>query len=209
MIGKKKRNGYEVIENPKPFIHKATKKLVRHIMTIWDDGTPYKLHEFGEVYDMPACRFFKYDEYLEDKGRMFTQGELIDLFEEIKKGWEANSLKGSSDAYMLIKWALARLHIAKDLDLELRWLSITLFFEDEDVFEYDWDIGSHKIELIKKHGLSAFFLSSPIKRYWKPRSISVKDMAILEAQSNAKRESWKELRKMASFLSVPSYDRPD
>jgi len=66
---KRKAKSLEVIDNPKPVIHKQTKKLVQHIITIHDDGETYKLFEFCEVYDMPAQRWVMYDNLLEDRNR--------------------------------------------------------------------------------------------------------------------------------------------
>jgi len=125
----------------------------------------------------------------------------------MEKAIEANSMKAIAECLVLIRWFKTRVNIERDVDLVMRWISTAIFFEDEDVRVYDWDIGTRKIDLITKHGLDAFFLSSPMARYWKPVTISSTDMESLKNLKSAKEASYKELKQIVSLISIPLYDK--
>ena len=182
-------------------IHPDLKKLVKHAFTIKDENDkPLRFYEFETLYDMPARRFTNLNDYIEDKNRGIDRIELAHNLEEIIKEVEENSIKGVTNALIIAKWLRQRMEIANDVDLILRLISCAFFTEDEDLTKYDWDIGTRKIELFEKNGLSSFFLSEPIKRFWTSTDISKKDIQMLIEQRRIKRTALKELSSMGISL---------
>lgn len=186
-------------------IHPDLKRLTRHVLTLKDENDKdIKFYEFATLHDMPARRFTSLNDFIEDKNRGIDREELSFNVDESIKHIEVNSTRGVTDALILLRWMQQRLLIANDVDLILRLISCAVFTEDEDLIKYDWDIGTWKIELFEKHGLSAFFLSEPIKRYWMSTNISKKDMQILIEQRKIKKQALKELSSMGvSFYKQP------
>lgn len=185
-------------------IHPDLKRLTRHAITLKDEnGKKVRFYEFATLHDMPARRFSNLNDYLEDKNRGIDRIELAHNLEEIIKEIEENSVKGVTNALIIAKWMRQRMEIANDVDLILRFISCAIFTEQEDLTKYDWDVGTWKIELIEKHGLAAFFLSEPIKRYWTSTDISKKDFQILIEQKKLKEVALRELSSMGISLHKP------
>lgn len=188
-------------EEPKlTAIHPDLKRLTRHVYTLKDGGKKIKLYEFATLHDMPARRFTFLNDFIEDKSRGINREELTFNVDETIKHIESNSTRGVTDALIVLRWLQQRMLIANDVDLILRLISCAVFTEDEDLTKYDWDIGTWKIDLFEKHGLSTFFLSEPIRRYWTSTSISKKDIEILITQRKLKRTALKELSAMGISL---------
>ena len=182
-------------------IHPDLKRLTRHVLTLKDEnGKDVKFYEFATLHDMPARRFTSLNDFIEDKNRGIDRDELTFNIEESIKHIEANSTRGVTDALIVLRWMQQRMLIANDVDLILRLISCAVFTEDEDLTKYDWDIGTQKIELFEKHGLSTFFLSEPIKRYWTATNISEEDIQILIEQRKIKKQALKELSSMGVSL---------
>lgn len=182
-------------------IHPDLKKLTKHIATIKDEeGKDVKLYEFATLHDMPSKRYAALNDFLEDRGRGIDRTELEFNIKECIKAIESNSTRGVTDCLIILRWMEQRLTIFNDLDFIERFISCAIFFEDEDLTKYDWDIGTRKIELFEKNGLSAFFLSEPIKRYWTSTNISEEDMEMLIHQKEMKKQVLKELSVMGISL---------
>lgn len=183
-------------------LHPDLKKLTRHIGDIEDeDGTIYPLYEFETLHDMPARRYSAFNDFLEDKSRGMEKDELEHNIKDVIRKIESNDTKGITDALIILRWMHTRMKIHNDLDLMLRIISVAIFFKDEDLTTYDWDVGTKKIELFERSGLSAFFLSEPIKRFLKSINISKLDMDMLLEQRKFKRQALEELKQMGISFS--------
>jgi hypothetical protein len=183
-------------------LHPQTKKLIKHVNTLKDNGKDVKFYEFETLYDMPAKRYSRLNEFIEDRSRGLDRSELKDNIEECMNSIESNTTKGITDAVIILRWMRQRMEIAYDLDLIMRLISCAIFTLDEDIFDYDYDIGTHKMKLFEENGLDAFFLTESIKRWWTATDISESDMELLIEQRNYKRQLYKELKAM----SVPLTD---
>lgn len=185
---------------PKTIIHPDLKKLVQKCVTIEIDGKDVDFYEFGTMHDMPARRLSKLNDMIEDSKRGFDREELTHLIDELKENLESNSVEGVTNALIMLKWAQQRMLIEHDADLVLRLISCAIFTKDEDLRDYDWDIGSWKIEQFEKSGLLSFFLSEPLSRYWTRIATSKSDIQIILEQRKAKAQALKGLKEMGVFM---------
>lgn len=184
-------------EKPLNSIHPDLKKLVVNIGSIKDkDGKIHDLYEFKTLHDMPARRYAAFNDFLEDKSRGIEKEELEANIKEVIDKIELNEVKGITDALIILRWMHTRMKIHNDLDLILRIISVAIFFKDEDLTTYDWDIGTRKIELFEEAGVTDFFLSEPIKRFLKSINISKLDMDTLLEQRRLKKQFLDELKRM-------------
>jgi hypothetical protein len=190
--------------NKKPTrLHPQLKRLTQHIMTLRDDqNKPIKLYEFKTLYDMPAARYSKFNEYMEDRQRGISRTELEEnlkaCIDEINEGKPTNN----ANAITILRWMLSRMKVAYDADIVMRLISVAVFTKEEDLTGYDWDYNTWKIELFEKQGVSAFFLSEPIKKYWTAMDISTSDMELIAEQNKIKKQVLKELQEMGISLSA-------
>lgn len=187
---------FKTIDPPEKLIAKDLGKLKQHVITITHEGKDYKLYELVSIYDMPSKRYAALNDFIEDKRRGLDKEELNQYVDECVTSLEEWDNNGVADALILLKSIKARMRVAADVDLIMRLLSCSLFFDDEDLKDYDWDIGTFKIELFESYGVSAFFLTEPIKKYWTRIDISKKDMEIILNQRSAKKRLLKELSDM-------------
>lgn len=183
-------------------LHKDYKKLMTHAVTIKDGDKEIKFYEFANIEDMPNKRYAILNEFIEDKARGLSKQELAaNLDECLKSMQEGGNISDITDAIILIKWMRQRLEIANDMDLIMRLVSCSLFLKDEDVLNYDWDIGTYKIDLFEKHGLKSFFLSEPIRKYWSLTNISSEHMDAIITERMTKIQVSKELKEIGISIS--------
>lgn len=163
--------------------HPDYKTLVEYAFSVPDDdGNPIDFYNFRSAGDMPTSRFSKWNEFLEDYNRRIENDELVEIMKEMREQMDENTVSGNTNARLLMSYIEQRTQIAMDVDLFMRFMSVTYFTLKEDLVKYDWDIATWKIELWNKHGLHAFFLKEPIKKWLPQIEISSDDLAILKRQ---------------------------
>ena len=187
---------FKTVDSPREKIRKDIKKLSKHVLTIRHNNKDYKLYELATIYDMPAKRYQIMNDFIEDARLNIQKKELSHYLDELIGYLDENTAKGLTNATILAKWLKARTKISLDVDLVLRVISACLIFEDEDPLDYDWDINDFKIELFEKYGVTAFFLSDPIKKYLTLITTSKLDMEAILNQRKKERLVLKELKGM-------------
>lgn len=164
-------------------LHPDYKKHIEYSFSIPDqDGNPIDYYSFTDAADMPTGRYSKWNECLEDYNRRFDNDELIEVVDELLTCLKSNNVEGITDAWRIAKYIKERTTIAMDVDLFLRFCSITYFTLDEDLVSYDWEVGTRKIDLFKSQGLHAFFLKQPIRKWLPQIKLSKEDLAIYQAK---------------------------
>ena len=141
-------------------LHPDLKKLIQLAFTLKDGKKKIKFYEFKEIHDMPAKRYESLNEFMEDNGRGMTKDELLHWSDQTLIELNKNNLEGLSNVRYIQQMIKQQMQLAIDIDFMMRILSCVFFFGDENLLEYDWDIGDYKIELFKKHGLESFFCSN-------------------------------------------------
>ena len=69
-----------------------------------------------------------------------------------------------------------RLSLKLEPDILYRLASCVYFYKDEDLSNYDYDLGDKKIELFKKENVDNFFLNEPLSSLAPLRNISAEDI---------------------------------
>lgn len=181
-------------------IHRDYKKLIEYVTTVKDEnGKDIDLYEFKNADDIPASRFSKLNEFVEDMQRGIDRTELQFYVEEAIESQNLGTAQGNAKVVNILQLMNVRMKIAYDMDLMLRLISCALFTIDEDIYTYDHDIGTNKIEWIEKSDLTAFFLAEPVKKYWTQQSISTKDFEVITAQRELKRKTLDALKTIGVF----------
>jgi hypothetical protein len=175
------------------------KKLVRYALTINDGAKDIDFYEFASSHDMPVKRYAKFLEYNEDYQRGISRVDLTKNLSELEKELTSNTIDGVTGALIRVKWLKSRQEISNDVDLIMDILSCALFTFDENLTDYDYEIGEWKKKLFEKEGVPAFFLSVPISKYWKSTNITSGDIKVMLSQRKGKRIAIKRLNKMGIF----------
>lgn len=187
---------FKVQKSPEEKIRKDIKKLSRHVLTIPHEGKDYKFYELATIHDMPSKRYKIMNQFIEDARLNIQKEELAFYLKQIEDNMNANTAEGNTNAAIITKWLKARTNISMDVDLVMRVISCCLLLEDENPLDYDWDINDFKIELFEKSGVTAFFLSEPIKKYLKQIGLSNLDMEATLKQRKLSKTALKELEQM-------------
>ncbi len=171
----------------KTAIHPEYKKLIEKVKTI----KGRTLYQFKSLLDMPHKRYNACT-------RMNTEFNMridIDILQKsisdcMKFINEGNITKVASILTIL------QTHTEMTLSLKAsyRLVSCVYFWKDEDLDDYDFEIGDEKIKLFKEIGLESFFLSKPMNNFLPPMNISAEDLKVYlqyekELQSLLSRQS--------------------
>lgn len=187
--------------NKQTAIHPDVKKLVSKVFKATDEsGKTHQFYEFNTLHDMSARRFSHLNNFIENRNRGISNENLKQAITEAIDGIQIESIKGITDALIILKYLRARIEIAEDVDIILRIMSCAFFTKDEDLTNYDWDIGTWKIDLWEREGLTAFFLTESVSRFLKSINISPKGIQSYIAARRTLKQSLKELNKMGILL---------
>lgn len=176
--------------------HPKLKRLVQKAFTIRDGKKKYTFYEFKSIHDMPSRRYETLNSFIEDNNRKVENSELDHYLEECLAQINKNTPENLANVITIIKMLRMRVEFSVNVDLVMRLISCAFFTKDEDLMRYDWDIGNWKIDLFEKHGLSAFFLFEPVKRWLPQTNISDGDIKIILKQQELQMTLLKELNKL-------------
>jgi hypothetical protein len=134
------------------------------------------LYMFKDIGDMPHIRFTKCNRFIEEynmrldyETQQITTKKLIDLLIDPTKKTITSAIQ--------ILMSLDKLYdISISMDATYRLYSAAFFWEDEDLTDYDFEIGDEKIRLMKKKKLADFFLNEPINKFLPQMNISAEDI---------------------------------
>ena len=149
----------------KTAIHPEYKKLIEYVTTL--EGR--KLYKFKNLLDMPHDRYNKCTRFSTEVNMRIDSNTLQESLDDcIEYANEGNFTK-----------IIGILHILKEMtnmlisiDTSYRLASCVYFWEDEDLTDYDFEIGDEKIQVFKRVGMSDFFLSEPMKNFLPQMNIS-------------------------------------
>jgi len=159
----------ELKDTPHTSIHPVYKHLIQEVIEI--DGR--MLYEFKDILDMPHNRYNNFDRFsLEFKMRLDLETS-IDLDKKIKENIEKGTQKAILDIYQIADHRIRMAEMTLGLEHSYRLVSCAWFWKDENLDEYDFEIGDEKIRLFKKEGLESFFLHKSMKKFLPQINISV------------------------------------
>lgn len=151
--------------------HPELKKPMRKAVKI--DGVQY--FEFIESSDMPAMRYSRMMDFLDEMSLGIKYDILRDLLAKQKEAFDGGKF---TDAVIINGELLRRTEFAMDIDSVYK-LASCLFFnldDNEDLTDYDVDYNLQKIEKFKKEKIGNFFLKTPIRRYLPYTNLSTGDL---------------------------------
>jgi len=170
-------------------LHPKYKKLIELVTHI--DGKP--LYQFRNLLDMPHVRY-NYVSRFSTEFNMHIDAET--LKESLVQCEDA--LNGSSPkltkAIQILMILKEQVNSMLSLDASYRLASCVYFWQDEDLNDYDYEIGDAKIHLFKKMKFDDFFLSQPMSDFLPQMNLSVEDLHFCF-------ESEKQRRKLLSLIS--------
>ena len=172
-----------VLSRPKAktALHPDYKKSIQFAFTI--EGQDY--YEFTTLSDMPQERYKKFNDLATQCDWRMSIDDLKELLDLQKKAVNNGKLTDIMEIVNAFEYCLT-IYIETDLFMVL--FSCLFFTKDEDLTDYDYDIGVIKTELFKKHGIPSFFLMQPVKKYLPLTDISSQDIEVFSKQTSVKRE---------------------
>ena len=150
-------------------IHPDYKKLIEKVFTINGDD----FYAFKNLADMPVNRYLQIGSFQEEASFKLTTKLLFELLEHIEKSLNEGKITRAIEILSEIK---LRLSLKLEPDILYRLASCVYFYKDEDLSNYDYDLGDKKIELFKKENVDNFFLNEPLSSLAPLRNISAEDI---------------------------------
>jgi len=176
--------------------HPKLKRLIQKAFTIKDGKKKYTFYEFKEIHDMPSRRYSSLNDYIDDHNRRITQDEILHYSNQCLEEINQNNAESMANAVIILKYMKQRCEADIDVDIVLRLVSSAFFTKEENLLTYDHDIGNWKIDLFERHGLTAFFLLEPLKKWLPQTDISGEDMRVILQQKKVMSLYLKELGKL-------------
>ncbi len=187
---------------PKPntAIHPKYKTLIKKVISI----KGRQLYQFKDLADMPHNRFIKATRF-QTEFEMRVDADIVrtynknvkDLFVQILESEDLKKTRRSaSKGLTLVETLDMNLDLLLSLDASYRLVSCAWFWEDENLDDYDFEIGDEKISLFKQEGIESFFLSKPMKDFLPQMNISAQDLAAFsQCEKEVKKLLNKQLKK--------------
>lgn len=183
-------NLFKKTETPHTIIHPDYKKLIEYVTTI--EGR--KLYKFKNLLDMPHDRYNKCTRFSTEVNMRLDSETLKESLEQIIEfANQGNFTKVMGVVHILMEMT----NMLISIDASYRLASCVYFWDNEDLTDYDFEIGDHKISLFKKMRLDDFFLKEPMKNFLPQMSISEQGLeAYLLQEREFKKILSSQLKKM-------------
>ena len=132
-----------------------------------------QLYQFKSLLDMPHDRYTTAMRFRTEFSMSLDNDYLGEFINIQEKGFS------SGKVYECIG-ALEQLKVRRDMlisiDTSYRLASCVYFWEDEELSNYDFEIGDEKITLFKEIGFESFFLSKPMNNFIPAINLSEQDL---------------------------------
>ena len=161
---------------PNTSIHPQYKRLIQEVREI--DGR--MLYQFKDLLDMAHNRYNSCMRFTTEVNMKIDADILKAYNKTIKETFEkilessdlGKTRKLSHKGLVLEETITMHLDMLISIESSYRLASCVYFWEDENLDEYDYEIGDEKIRLFKEVGLKSFFLSKPMNNFLPPMTIS-------------------------------------
>ena len=172
---------------PNTSIHPKYKRLIEEVKEL--DGQ--MLYKFTSLLDMPHNRYNKATRHITEFEMRLDAQTSIEIDNKILDVIDQPTIK-ISKITELVNTRIAMTEMLFSPDASYRLASNSYFWKDEDLDDYDFEIGDKKIALFKETKFESFFLSKPMKDFIPQIDISAQD---LRAYSQIEKEYKKLLSK--------------
>ena len=142
-------------------IHPDYKTLIQKVTKI----KGRQLYQFKNLADMPHNRFTFYDRFSIEYNMRLDLEKSNEIDDAIIEKIENPTAKSILQVRDLVLTRKRFTESTLSLDMSYRLVSCAYFWKDENLDEYDFEIGDEKISLFKEVGLESFFLTKHIKDF--------------------------------------------
>ena len=155
-------------------IHPDTKRLIEKVTTIKKGKFKGRtLYQYKSLLDMQHKRY-------NTCTRLSTEFSMRLDADILKKALDS-MLKFANEGNFtkvigVLNILMAQTEMLISLDASYRLASCVYFWIDENLDDYDFEIGDEKIQLFKEMGFKSFFLSKPINNFITQMSLSVEGL---------------------------------
>lgn len=162
-----------IFNKPKPHtaLHPDYKKLIEPAFEI--EGRQF--YAFKNMLDMPHLRYMNATKFSTEFEMRITASTLSDLLEKAIDNADKGNFTKVISILAIIK---EKTDMLISLNASYRLASCVYFYIDENLDDYDYDIGDEKIKLFKEYGIEDFFFGKPMKRFIPDLDISAKDLKL-------------------------------
>lgn len=128
---------------------------------------------FNSLLDMPTKRYQRVSQFITETDLRLTRKDITDYVEVIEKALNEGNV---TRAVMMLGEMKYQNQMFIETDTFYRLYSCVFFTADEDLTDYDFEIGDKKIEEFKKHKIEDFFLTEPSRKFLPQVDISAEDL---------------------------------
>lgn len=157
-------------------IHPDYKKLIEKVTTIKEGKFKGRtLYQFKSLLDMPHKRY-------NSCSRFSTEFNMRLDADTLKKSIDAALNQANEGNFTKVIGILQILNehtrMLISLNASYRLASCVYFWKDENLDDYDFEIGDEKINLFKEIGFESFFLTKPMSDFIAPTNLSADDLRV-------------------------------
>lgn len=140
---------------------------------------------FNSLLDMPTKRYQKVSQFITETDLRLSRTDVKDYIEVIEKALNEGNV---TRAIMMLGEMKYQNDMFIETDTFYRLYSCVFFTADEDLTDYDFEIGDKKIEEFKKHKIEDFFLTEPCKKFLPQVTISAEDLNLFLKLSETRKK---------------------
>ena len=159
---------------PNTAIHPETKRLIEKVITIKKGKFKGRtLYQYKSLLDMQHKRYNSCTRFSTEFNMRLDADILKKSIESaLKQANEGNFTKVIGILQILDEHTRMLISI----DASYRLASCVYFWKDENLDDYDYEIGDEKIKLFKEIGFESFFLSKPMNSFITQTALSADDL---------------------------------
>lgn len=168
------KNLFKKPPQPNTAIHPDTKRLIEKVITIKKGKFKGRtLYQYKSLLDMQHKRYNTCTRFSTEFS-MRLDADMLNksLDNALKFANEGNFTK----VIGILQILNAHTEMLISLDASYRLASCVYFWKDENLDDYDFEIGDEKINLFKEIGFESFFLSKPMNSFITQMSLSADDL---------------------------------
>lgn len=170
------KNLFKKEPQPNTAIHPDTKRLIEKVVTIKKGKFKGRtLYQYKSLLDMQHKRYNSCTRFSTEFG-MRLDADIL------KKSIDSALTFANDGNFTKVIGILhvlnAHTQILISLDASYRLASCVYFWKDENLDDYDFEIGDEKIQVFKEIGFESFFLSKPMNSFITQMSLSADDLRV-------------------------------
>lgn len=178
---------FSLNKKPNTALHTKYKTLIEPVKKLKGK----QLYQFRNLLDMPHNRYNYCTRFTTDVTLRLDRNDLENYIENQDKAFNNGDWTKAIGIFNVFKAQSEKL---LSIDASYRLASCVYFWEDENLDDYDFEIGDEKIKLFKELGFESFFLKKPMNNFIPQMNISAQDLAVFS-------QIEKEQRKLMSSVS--------